>query len=75
MGYGQYPNPISEAKGRITAEEREKLVLIYLSFNGQLDFRFNGKPTGIYLATLLTCTDEKNSNVLVKFNNPRIKVR
>jgi hypothetical protein len=26
-----------QAKGRITAEEREKFVLIFLSFNGQLD--------------------------------------
>jgi hypothetical protein len=30
--------PHFQAKGRIIAEEREKFVIIFLSFKGQLDF-------------------------------------
>jgi hypothetical protein len=41
MGYGQYPNPISEAKGRITAEEREKFVLMFNFIKEQLDIFYN----------------------------------
>ena len=54
--------PHFQAKGRITAEEREKFVLIFLSFNGQLDYVFNDKSEDFYLVILIAFMDEQQED-------------